>query len=58
MKVTLFLISLLFSAISLPTLVLGGGEGEDENDEYGIFQFSAQTDFTNGSIDAKACVSM
>ncbi len=57
MKVTLFLISLLFSAISLPTLVLGGGE-EEENDEYGIFQFSEQTDFTNGSIDAKACVSM
>ena len=57
MKITQFLVSLLLSAIALPTLVLGGED--KENDEYGMFYFDASgMDFSDGAIYPKACVSM
>ena len=57
MKISQILVSLLLSAIALPSLVLGGED--NENDEYGMFYFDASgTDFSEGSIYPKACVTM
>lgn len=54
-----FLKSLFFCAlVTFPISVHAGNDGNDENDEYGLFYFDASDmDFSEGAIYPRACVS-
>lgn len=55
MKLTQYLLS----ALALPISLVSAGSGDNYNDEYGLFYFDASgTDFSDGAIYPKACVSM